>query len=336
MNVATESMRVLAWMGLPVVFGFAAWHVGFRARGGEELAGRVSRVLGRIAIFGSATPLMVLVMWVAPFAWKDALLPIVGIVVHVAGTIAGWGVARAQRQPVRTQAASLLAGGQSNVLTFGGITLVILLGTEADPGAEVALGRLAVYRVLEAPYYFLFAWPLAASLASQGGESGVSWRASFRRALRGPNIAPALGIAIGGVLNAIGLERPDSFDGLAALLVKVNVVLLGVTVGLGLRRASPARHFRSCVAMSAIKFLLMPGVGVGLAWALGFSAATLQVIAVAASMPVAFMAVVGAALYRLDEDLVASCWLVTTAALVVVVPLLAGIVDWLGSSALGP
>ena len=45
-----------------------------------------------------------------------------------------------------------------------------------------------------------------------------------------------------------------------------------------------------------------------------------KVVLIAASMPVAFTALVAASIYELDLDLANACWLVTTAALLAVVP----------------
>ncbi len=76
---------------------------------------------------------------------------------------------------------------------------------------------------------------------------------------------------------------------------------------------------------------MMPGLALGLALALGLRGSTLQVIVICSSMPVAFMAVLGAILYRLDDELVGSFWLFTTAAMIVVVPVLAMVMPLLGA-----
>jgi predicted permease len=116
----------------------------------------------------------------------------------------------------------------------------------------------------------------------------------------------------------------------AAILVKVNVVLMGLTVGLTLRRAAPRRHLGNCVRMASVKFLLVPAASALLAWVLGFRGVTLQIVTLCASMPVAFMAVVASNLLRLDEELVGSLWLFTTAGMVVVVPALVFLLPVIG------
>jgi len=330
--ILLQSLSVLAWMAAPVFGGYLFWRA-FLARlpESERRSAALARVLGRVAIIGSATPLMVLVFWAAPLpSGRSLALPLIGLSVHASGAVAAWAAARALRMRADWQGAFFLGGGSSNVLTFGGITVVLLLRSASDPHAERALGEMALYRIFEAPFYFLIAWPLAGAIA--GGRVGrrFRWSDVARRALRSVTLAPLLGIALGWTLNVAGLRRPPPFDGAAEALVKANVVLLGATVGLGLRRAAPVRHLKPCVAISSVKFALMPALAVGLVWALGFPGTTLQVVAICASMPVAFMAVVGATLYRVADDLVGSFWLFTTAAMAVVVPVLAWVVPRLG------
>ena len=189
---------------------------------------------------------------------------------------------------------------------------------------------MAIYRIFETPFYFLVAWPLAAAIARRGQTGPVPFSALARRALHGANIAPALGIFTGLALNMAEVARPQVFDGVAEILLRGTVILFGFTVGIGLRRAAPLRHLKPCLTISAIKFLLMPVVGVGLATLLGFEGRTLQVIAIIASMPVAFMAMVGATLYRLDVELVGSFWVFTTMTMVVVVPVLSALIGLIG------
>jgi len=326
---AARTLAILAWMVLPVVGGYLLWRAGLvRAAEGERRAGALARGLSRVAILAVASPLMVLLFWKASLpAGKAAMLLFVGLSAHVLGGLAGWASARLRGLDRVGRAACFLGGACSNVLTFAGVAALLLLATPEDPFAERALGELALYRVLEAPFYYLVAWPLAASIASPA-ESG--WGAHFRRAFQPITLLPLAGIALGWTLNLMGVARPASADGAAGALVKINALLLGLSVGLTLRSAAPRRHLGSCFWISAVKFAVVPAATVALAWLLGFRGITLQVTALAASMPVAFMAVVGSTLFGLDEELVSSLWLFTTLAMALVVPALTLLVPAIG------
>jgi hypothetical protein len=69
----------------------------------------------------------------------------------------------------------------------------------------------------------------------------------------------------------------------------------------------------------------VPFIATGLAFLLGFKAIDnglpLKVILILSSMPVGFIALVPPSIYDLDIDLANAAWMVTTALLIVVIPL---------------
>ncbi|HEX7900322.1 MAG TPA: hypothetical protein VF950_21320 [Planctomycetota bacterium] len=306
-------------MTVPVVAGYVAWTAWLRRHPeGDRRAGAAARALGQLAMLGAASPLSLILFWAATIpAGRAFVLPLVGLFVHALGGATAWALSRASRADRPTQGVFFLAGASSNVLTFGGIVVVLLLRTTSDPHAERALAEMALYRIFEAPFYFLCAWPVAAALGTS--EKGNF----FRRGFRPITLVPMLGIAAGWTLNLAGVPRPPSLEGVSAILVKINVVLMGLTVGLTLRRAAPRKHLGAGAKMASVKFLIVPAVSAAVAALLGFSGVTLQVVAVCAAMPVAFMAVIASNLLHLDQELTGSLWLLTTLGMFAVVPLLA-------------
>lgn len=331
MNDAVQrSLAILAWMVLPVVAGFILWRRGLMKRpDGHELAGRMARGSSRLSMICLIPPMAMLVFWTGELpGGPSAMMPFLGLTVHLLGGFTGWFLARGLAQPRPIQGACFLGGASSNVLTFGGIVSVLLLSTPQDPHGEQALSAMQLYRVLEGPFYYLVAWPVAAVLSSAGPHA-ASWSDTFRRSFRPVTLLPLGGMAVGIALNLAHVRRPDALNGLASWLVRGNVVLLGLTVGLTLRRAAIGRRWPLCLGISAIKFILLPCAAGGALYLLGFRGLHLQTALVCASMPVAFMAVVGANLVGLDEEVLSSLWLFTTASMIVVVPILAIVVPML-------
>ena len=322
-----RSLAILAWMVLPVVGGFVFWRLWLsRLADGHPLASRLARFSSQTSIMILIPPMAMLVFWTAELpAGPSAALPFLGLGVHLLGGAAGWLLARGAGFDRPVQGACFLGGASSNVLTFGGIVAVLLLSTPEDPHGEQALSAMQLYRVLEGPFYYLIAWPAAAMLSASGPQR-ASWGATFRKSFRPVTLLPLAGMAAGVLLNVARVRRPGALDGLASWLVRANVVLLGITVGLTLRRAAVGRRLPLCLGISAIKFALLPVAAGGALWLLGFRGLHLQTALVCASMPVAFMAVVGANLVGLDEEVLGSLWLFTTASMVIVVPVLAFVV----------
>lgn len=334
MNDALQrSLAILAWMVLPVVAGFGLWRGRLAALPeGHERAGRLARIFSQTAILAVIPPMVLLVFWTAALpVGTGILLPFIGLGVHLIGGLSGWALARGAGHPRSVSGACFLGGASSNVLTFGGIVAVLLLSTPEDPHGEQALGAMQLYRLFEAPFYYLIAWPLAAVLSTTAGGT-ASWSATFRKSFRPVTLLPILAMAAGAALNLAEIPRPRLLDGASAWLVRVNVTLLGLTVGLTLRRAAVGKWRGCCFGIAGIKFVLLPLLAVGACALLGFRGIHLQVAAVCASMPVAFMAVVGANLVGLDEEILGSLWLFTTGAMVVVVPGLAFLLPWLGAA----
>jgi len=330
-DALARSAAILAWMVLPVVGGFILWRAWIsRLPEGHELASRIARISSQVAISGIIPPMVILVFWTASLGTGSSLLlPFVGLTVHLLGGFAGWMLARISGQEKSVRGACFLGGASSNVLTFGGIVAVLLLSTPRDPHGEEALSAMQLYRIFEAPFYYLVAWPTAAVLSSTG-SSTMSWASTFRRSFRPVTLLPVAAIGVGIALNRTGVARPAFLGGVSPWLIKANVLLLGVTVGLTLRRSAIRKRLPLCLGISAIKFCLLPLAAVGIMGLLGFRGLTLQTAAVCASMPVAFMAVVGANLVGLDEEILGSLWLFTTGSMVVVVPVLAFVLPRLG------
>jgi hypothetical protein len=107
--------------------------------------------------------------------------------------------------------------------------------------------------------------------------------------------------------------------------------MLLVSVGLALRFGRVANYLWEAAAVSAIKFAAVPVLATTLAWSLGFGSIDgglpLLVVMILSAMPVAFNALIPPSLYDLDLDLANSCWLVTTALLLIVLPLLLFVVQ---------
>jgi len=326
-----RSLAILAWMVLPVLGGLALWRVWLRGLAdGHDLAGRLARLSSQTSLVLLIPPMAMLVFWTAELpAGPSAMLPFLGLSVHLLGGTVGWLLARTCGFERPVQGACFLGGASSNVLTFGGIVVVLLLSTPDDPHAEQALSAMQLYRVLEGPFYYLVAWPVAAVLSATGPQS-ASWAVTFRKSFRPVTLLPLAAMAAGVALNLAKVGRPQVLNGVASWLVRGNVVLLGLTVGLTLRRAALGRRLPLCLGISAIKFVLLPCVAGTALWFLGFRGLHLQTALVCASMPVAFMAVVGANLVGLDEEVLGSLWLFTTASMVVVVPILAFVIPRLG------
>jgi len=99
-----------------------------------------------------------------------------------------------------------------------------------------------------------------------------------------------------------------------------------VSIGLSLHLTKIGPHFKKALALSGVKFFLIPVVVCLAALLFGITPQTWPVlfgtILILSSMPTGFLSLVPPSLYRLDLDLANACWLVSTVSLVVMIPVL--------------
>ena len=104
-------------------------------------------------------------------------------------------------------------------------------------------------------------------------------------------------------------------------------------IGFSVRFTTLPRYRSTCFFMSLIKFVFIPITVVGIAYLCGLGTVAegrpLKVALVLSAMPVAMNALILPSLYHLDIDLANACWVFTTTALLVILPLLMGVLAYI-------
>jgi predicted permease len=216
------------------------------------------------------------------------------------------------------QAASVFTCGVfSNVVTFGGLVAYTMF-------AESGYGLVQLFTVLMSPAYYMIGYPVSSNIA-RGEERVLSL--SWENLKENPYLViPLAGIAAGVVLRFAGPPRPGIMGDLVGVLVPCVAGTLGLAIGLTLHLSRIGGYKREILIVLAIRHAVVPVLMIPLAWALGFGGVAdglaLKVVAALSVMPVAFNALVPPAIYGFDLDLANSAWIVSTATLVVVLPVL--------------
>jgi len=261
------------------------------------------------------------------------LLPLVGLAALALGLALGFTGARALRLPPSRAGVHVVDSSFRNG-SVGGLVAFVLLG-------EGAFALVPIYKLLDEFWYYTVLFPLARSYgegrASRG--RGAEGREGRLKALLGIALDPLVlssiaAIAAGLGLNASGLPRPAFYGVLNSVLVPLGAFVFLFTIGMRLRLGIARDHAPAAALLTLGKTFLVPSVVLGLAWLLGLGALPggqgLKVTLVMATMPTAFLGLVTATLFRLDEGFANSLWLASTGALVLTVPLLALLLPLLG------
>ncbi len=302
---------------LSVILGSLA--LGYGARKLGLLPAGLSARITRFAMVWLQPLLLALLIWrlEAP-GWRTALLPIMAGIIIIAMWPIGGAVARLmglKRPPAGSVVASCMFSNMG--LTYGAFVCYILLG---EQGA--ALGMIWCLAFL--PVFYTLGFVMA---RRYGREAEQSIGETIRETLREPESRnPLLGFAVGGLLYALGPQRPEVGAQIVDVLVPLSTGVYLFAIGLSLRLTSVVTYWRECAAIGAVKFVVTPALGLSLAWLVGYWAmqdhALLQVTFIQSATPTAIMGVVLAQLFDLDEQLTNAAWLTSNVAAVALAPLI--------------
>jgi predicted permease len=278
------------------------------------------KILQKIGLLFFFPVIFLAAVWIVSFEnLRVIFLPVIGVAALVSGGLLGFLAARLMKKSAGQATVLFCCGSFSNLGAIGTLVCYMFLG-------EPALAFVALYRMFEEIYYYAIAFPVARFYSGSRGAKRTFGK-RLLDVLQDPFVAAALSaFFIGFSLNLLDIPRPAVFETITALFVPVGTFILLVSIGLGMRLSSAADYLNESVMLGLIKFAAVPLLACSLAYVSGLHLVAgglpFKVVLVLSSMPVAFNALVAASIYDLDLDLANSCWLITTMALVFVLPLL--------------
>ena len=249
---------------------------------------------------------------------RMAAIPVIGATILMIGGLLGWAAGRMGGYADRKIGVLYCCGSFSNISSMGALVSFIFIGEEG-------FAMVALYKLFEEVIYFGIGFPVAKYYGA-GLDEKDSFLERLGKVIRDPFVIVAVGaLATGLLLKLSGIPRPPFYETVNAVFIPVGALLLLVSVGLGMRFGRMG-YFKEVLLISGIKFAAMPLLACAAGFFLGmntlYGGLPLKAILLASSMPVAFNAVVASSLYDLDLDMANSCWLVTTAGMIVVLPCL--------------
>jgi hypothetical protein len=252
-----------------------------------------------------------------------AALPVICATALVLGGLLAMAAARFYRLEPRKTGALIPCGSFTNIGSIGALVCYLYLG-------EAGFALVPIYKLFEEVIYYSVGFPIAKYFSTADGTHD-SAATRLKAMATDPFILVALSsILLGGVLNLSGVGRPEGFRWINAVFIPLGTGLLLVSIGLAMRFGKVRLYLRECAAIALIKFVFVPLTATAAAWSIGYGTLEggmpLKVVMILSSMPVAFNALIPPSIYDLDLDLANACWFFTTAALVVVLPVLLAVI----------
>ena len=288
---------------------------------------QLRKLLQRVALLFVNPVTVVGAIWIVDIkALSLAALPALGGGAILLGGALALGASGLMGLESKETGAFFACGSFTNIGSIGALICFMFLG-------ERGFALVPIYKLFEEVTYYGVGFPVA-KYYSDIHAVGVSPWERLRGMARDPFILVALSaITLGGLLNASGVERPAFFHALNSVFIPTGTTLLLVSIGLAMKFKRVKHYLRECFAVSAIKFLLVPGIMFSIAYLIGFGdidgGLPLKVVIILSAMPVAFNALIPPSIYDLDLDLANSCWFFTTTSLLVVLPVLLLVVNWI-------
>jgi len=279
---------------------------------------RLRKLLQRIALLFVNPVAIVGAIWIVNIeSVRLAALPFNGLFAILAGGVLALGAARLLHLEPKKTGAMYGCGSFTNIGSIGALVCFVFLG-------EKGFAVVPIYKLFEELSYYSIGFPIAKYYGSSENTEKMSER--VKGLARDPFILVALSsIVLGGLLNFTEIRRPEFLRSVVSVFVPLGTVMLLTSIGLALKFRRVRNYLKECISVSLIKFILVPGLAVSLAYLIGFGSIDdglpLKVVIILSSMPVAFTALIPPSIYDLDLDLANSCWFFTTALLMAVLPL---------------
>jgi len=302
-----------------VLFGYLLRRISvFTSREGADNAPRISRDIKLVSMF-VLNPIPVLdSFWRLPLSSETLyVLPLLGLLSLAVGAAGALVVNRLFHIPPKRAASVFVSGMFTNIVSFGGLTAYVFFGYEA-------YGLVMLINTFVSCTYCAVGFPISERIATGATNPfAISPRLLAERPYL---LIPITTMAIGLILNVAGVPQQGWLNVLSSVLIIFIAAILGLSIGLTLRFSRLRDYRLEIFLIILIKFALVPlvlipaGLLVGLPSVLG--GLPFRVLCIVAFMPVAFNSLVPPALYGFDLDLANSAWIVTTGALLVVLPVL--------------
>ena len=278
------------------------------------------RLLQRVALLILYPVTIIGAIWVIQIDnAKIGALPLFGPLAIILGGSMALVAARLLKLGREKAGSLFVCGAFSNVGDIGGLICYLFLG-------EMGFALGSLYKIFVEFMYYTVGFSIAKFFSLESTEKR-SLRTHVKQFARDPFIVVAvLSLIIGGFLNYSGIQRPAFYETVNSIFIPTVTVLLFISIGLVMQLSRIGEYLKECVAISLIKFILLPVSITSFGILIGYGSISdglpLKVLLILSSMPVAFMALIPPSIYNLDLDLAVSCWFFTTVFLLIELPFL--------------
>jgi len=255
-------------------------------------------------------------------SWLFAWLPVIGTTFLLLGFVVGWLVSTVFKLKDIQHAVVAPAGSFTNMGAIGSFVVFVYLG-------ESGFALVPLFKLFEEVIYFAFLFPYASKFSALPNlKKRKIWQDPVLQTM-------FVALLLGATLNLTEIIRPDWFSAVTSVLIPTGTFSLMISIGLVFRFKAIFQHWRVALTLSLCKQMLLPIIVLGLVMLTGqahfYEGLMLQVAVVLSAMPIAFLVILPAAIYRLDQDLANACWVFSSLTFLAMLPFFPFLLNWLQS-----
>jgi len=182
---------------------------------------------------------------------KIAVLPFLGVFALLVGGVLGYIAAKLLKLNRRESGPMFTCGSFSNITAIGGVICYSFLGEEG-------YALFSLYKLFEVITYFAIGFPIAKSF-SNNVTIKENILSRLKKVFMDIFVVVALvSIATGIFLNLSGIERPEFYKTINAIFIPLGTLIMLISIGLGMKFGKVRNYINECLAISVIKFILVP------------------------------------------------------------------------------
>lgn len=279
---------------------------------------KIISILRNIAFFGLAPFVSFNAFWIVDLKNISIIaVPLIGIGALVMGSLFALLFAKLFKHEKNERGAMFCCGSSSNIGIIGALICFALFG-------EVGFAFCALYKFFELPYYYLIVYPVAKTFSENRSGKSDRW---YLKLIKDPIIIVYFSsIVLGLIFNALNIPRSNIFEIINSVFIPLSSLLLIVAIGYTMRFSKIANYKKEVLSISAIKYLLTPLIVISLSLLLGHDkiadGVLFKTLVILSALPCGFNSLIPVQMYKLNINLANSCWIVTTALLSFVVPII--------------
>lgn len=258
-------------------------------------------------------PLIILwSIWGLKLSWDIIMLPISGLLLVLIGMASGWIFVPVLKLSGKKRAGFLISSSLANHgFTMGAFLCYLFLG-------ETGLGLSFIFLSYFMLYVFTVIFPYA-RMVSTSQRYSLSFLKEFLLNLQN---MPLVAVIAGLMLHAVGIQRPSVYFPIDLLII-ISIAVYYFTLGINFTPSDIGSSIRETLALSVIKFIMIPAVTVLFLAIVNLENNVEAVILIQSFMPAAIYSVVASVLFDLDTRLTSNLFVLNSIIfLILVLPLL--------------